>query len=190
MAGMKRLLAIGVVAVGVLAAQPSRADVSLGAHFGAAFVFPKQSDSFFTTGAPFSTAGGFVAIPGLRIGFTGGTGHHEGYIDTAFRFDGNYRTRSFLVTGNYQYNFNGGFAPNTVFLTVGGGLVYAGTRVQNDDRGSTSGMIGGGVGFRQLVSQGHGTIREEFRLDYVSHSDFIPEAIMLSAKFGFDLWFR
>ncbi len=179
---MKRALAAAVV----LLAWPSeaRADVSLGANFGATINFQENDRARVGIGWPYSHAGA-GPTPGIRFGFTGGSGRHEGYLDSTFGYFSRFSERTFLLTGNYQYNFDG--HANTLFLTGGGGPYIYGVRDRDD---VVAFMFGGGVGFRQRIAGGHGTFREELRFDFIPGSSRYPQTFMLGVKLGFDLWFR
>lgn len=178
---MKRAFAAAVV----LLAWPSeaRADVSLGANFGATIRFEEDDRARLSLGWPYSQAAG--PTPGIRFGFTGGSGHHEGYLDSTFSYYSRRSERSFVLTGNYQYNFDG--RANTFFVTGGAGpLIYG----HQDFDDYVAFMFGGGVGFRQRVANGGGTIREELRFDFVPGTDRYPQTFLVGVKLGFDLWFR
>jgi hypothetical protein len=177
--------ALAVAAVLLLAPSLARADVSLGANFGATLAFQEGvSGGRFAFGGPYSHASALAPTPGLRFGFTGGTGHHEGYLDTAVAFYPRFDEHSVLLTGNYQYNFDG--KANTFFITGGGGPLFH----KYNRYSATAFIFGGGVGLRQRVADGHGTIREEIRFDFIPGSSSFPQTFMLGFKFGFDLWFR
>lgn len=169
----------------LLMATPARADVSLGANFGGTVSFREGvPGGRFALGWPYSHASGLGATPGIRFGFTGGAGRHEGYIDSTFAFYSRSGDHVALITGNYQYNFEG--RANTFFVTGGGGPLFFG----NDTYSATAFMFGGGVGFRQRIADGHGTMREELRLDFIPSTRAYPQTVMVGIKLGFDLWFR
>ncbi len=181
---MKRVLSASAVALCVaLAPESAKADVSLGANFGAGVVFPRRSDTYAAIGWPYSSLG---TMPGIRVGFElADEGKHELYLDTTAWAQGNPNVRFALLLVAYQHNF-APRDPNTFFFTAGGGPVMVFSR--GDDYATF--MAGGGVGFRQRVSQGHGTFREELRGDFIAGSEFSERRFVISLKFGFDLWFR
>lgn len=168
----------------LLIAKPSRAEVSLGANFGAVVSFPRDERGRVGLRWPYSNAPSSVTTPGIRFGFTGGTGKHEGYIDSTATFYSRRSERLFLLTGNYQHNFSG--RANTFFFTAGGGPIIVG----NEDGDGVSLMAGGGVGFRQRFAGGAGTFREELRVDFIPGSNSVPRTFMIGIKLGFDLWIR
>jgi hypothetical protein len=181
---MKRTFAIAVVLL-ASGAREARADVSLGANFGATIRFQEHDDgrARVALGWPYSQAAG--PTPGIRFGFAGDRGNHEGYLDSTFSFYSRRSERALLLTGNYQYNFNG--HANTMFVTGGAGPIIYG---HDDFEDYVAFMFGGGFGFRQRIAQGHGTFREEFRFDFIPGSSRYPQTFMLGVKLGFDLWFR
>ena len=169
----------------LLLPSPARADVSLGANFGATVGFQEGvNGGRFAFGWPYSSASALAPTPGIRFGFTGGNGHHEGYIDSTVAFYPRFDEHTALITGNYQYNFDG--RANTFFVTGGAGPLF----YRRGNYSTTSFMFGGGVGFRQSVAGAHGTIREELRFDFIPGSSSYPQTFMIGFKFGFDLWFR
>lgn len=183
---MKRaLLAVSITSL-LMVSEPARADVSLGANFGATVSF-RDGDSGHPRvgiGWPYSHGAGYAVAPGLRFGFTGGSGHHEGYLDSMFAYYSRDAVRGGLATGNYQYNFDG--RANTFFVTGGAGFVFAG----NEYFSAAALMFGGGVGFRQSIAGGHGTFREELRFDFIPGNRDYQQTFLLGVKLGFDLWFR
>lgn len=173
-----------IVAALLLVSAPAYADISLGANFGATLSFREGDKARAGIGWPYSHAGGYGATPGIRFGFTGGAGHHEGYLDSTFAYYSRFDDRVALVTGNYQYNFKG--RANTMFVTGGGGPLFYGNR----DFDAVVFMFGGGFGFRQRIADGHGSFREEFRFDFIPGRVGYPQTFLLGVKLGFDLWFR
>ena len=168
----------------VACAASAHADVSIGANFGGGVHFPKRRDTEVYAAWP-AQGPYFTPLPGIRFGFTGGTGAHEGYVDSSAAIFGDDRLRWVLATANYQYAFTP-LSEKTAYLTFGGGLLYRG--VQND--GTAGGVLGAGFGMRQRVSRGYGTFRGELRVDWVPRASAYGETITVWAKLGFDLWFR
>jgi hypothetical protein len=180
---MKRVLVSAVALAAVLAPTAARADVSLGANFGAGIFIPRRSDTYVGVGWPYSSLG---TMPGIRVGFElADQGKHELFLDTTAWAQGNPNIRFAMVLIAYQHNFSPR-DPNTFYFTAGGGPVMVFTR--GDDY--VTFMAGGGVGFRQRLSQGHGTFREELRADFLPGTEFTQRTFIVSLKFGFDLWFR
>lgn len=180
---MKRVLLSLVGLLAVFLPTAAKADVSLGANFGASFVIPKKGVNELVVGWPMSSVGN---LPGIRVGFElADQGKHELYLDTTVFAQGSPNTKYALVAIAYQHNF-APRDPNTFYFTAGGGPVISIQSGQDDVRF----MAGGGVGFRQRVSQGYGTFREELRADFLTASDHYQSQFLISLKFGFDLWFR
>jgi hypothetical protein len=180
---MKRVLGLLVGLFAVLAPAAARADVSLGANFGAAFVIPESGPSHVGIGWPYSS---LLTLPGLRVGFElSGDKKHELYLDSTFWAQGSRPFRTGILLVAYQHNFNPNES-NTFYFTAGGGPIW----YSAPNTGEFTLMAGGGVGMRQKVSGGHGTIREELRGDFVMDTDYFERKFLISAKFGFDLWFR
>jgi hypothetical protein len=193
-----------VVAVLLLASSAVPASAlnwSAGANLGIAFDSPTDDalESTTTFGWPFSGT-----MPGLRFGFTGASPTHEFYIDTGLNYSSTKdvtTTRSFIGTGNYQYNFgsSGNLSP---YLTAGAGFVMVGFKDETDpddvlDISANSAIFGGGVGIRHKMGNGHGTMRAEVRYDRTTEGKdeiggveipIIPETSIITLKFGFDLW--
>jgi len=180
---MKRVLVSLAAAFAIFLPETAKADVSLGANFGAGAFFPRRSDSYIGVGWPYSSLG---SMPGIRVGFElADQGKHELYLDTTAWAQGNPNIRFAMVLIAYQHNL-APRDPNTFYFTVGGGPLLVLSR--GDDY--VTFMAGGGVGFRQRISQGHGTFREELRADFLPGTDYTQRTFIVSLKFGFDLWFR
>jgi hypothetical protein len=180
---MKRVLVAALALCAVFIPEAAKADVSLGANFGVGAFFPRRSESYIGVGWPYSSLG---TMPGLRVGFElADAGKHELYLDTTAWAQGNPNIRFAMVLVAYQHNLTPR-EPNTFYFTAGGGPVFVLSR--GDD--FVTFMAGGGVGFRQRVSQGHGTFREELRADFLPGTDYTQRTFIVSLKFGFDLWFR
>ena len=110
---------------------------------------------------------------------------HELYLDSTFFVRGSPSNRNGILHIAYQHNFTPR-EKNTFYFTAGGGPLWYSDR---NNREFTF-TAGGGVGARQNVSGGHGTMREELRADFVADTEFFQRTFIISAKFGFDLWFR
>lgn len=52
-------------------------------------------------------------------------------------------------------------------------------------------VVGGGFGVRKRVSEGHGALRGEFRVDYITEAQqgFVG-GVALGLKLGFDLFMK
>jgi hypothetical protein len=183
---MKRTIAVAVGSSVALFAASAAADVSIGSQLGIAADIIDDRDDNVTFAVPFGVA---ALRPGFRLGFTGDYGQHEGFVDIGSQFGdvvGGVRGIH-VVTGNYQYNFSPR-SFNTFFLTAGGGFFWWNLRNEGD---VFAPVVGGGLGLRQRVARDGGTLREEFRIDVQPDTQrFRPTTLMLSFRFGFDLWFR
>jgi len=182
---MKRVLCSLVAAVAAFFLLPSgaRADVSLGANFGAGLVLPEAGNNYVVIGWPYSS---LQALPGVRVGFElSDDKRHELYLDSTLFVRGSRPQRQGILQVAYQHNFMPK-EKNNFYLTAGGGPMW----YSDPNTGEFTVVIGAGVGLRQLVSGGHGTIREELRFDFVKDTDYFQRTFLISAKFGFDLWFR
>jgi len=188
---------------------------SVGANLGYGLFIPKEKD-FDTDGEgsvdlQLDNVSAFAwpsetPIPGIRFGFAGENPVHEFYIDTGLFISStkvnnlDISTRHFDVTGNYQYNFptSGSVAP---YLTAGGGVMVEGIKDQtissDYDLSATAGLFGGGVGIRHKMGNGHGVLRAEARVDYLTEgTDTVGNTQIIiqqkgtafRVKLGFDLW--
>ncbi|MGZ3449737.1 MAG: hypothetical protein ACXWUG_00045 [Polyangiales bacterium] len=186
---MRRFLALLAFVTPLAAASPAKADVALGTHFGAGVDFTEHRTGRFFVGWPY----GFQ-LPGVRFTAATESGRHEIYLDSALQYtsahtiDPDIRVPSstqFLLFIAYQHIFDP-HQSNSLFFNAGGGpVVYSGPF------DAVTFMTGGGIGFRQRISGGHGTFREELRLDFIfAHKNDVPQAAILGFKFGWDLWFR
>ncbi len=194
---MKRVVLPAVIAALVVSTEPARADVSLGASFGAAVSFPRYGQERVGFGVPYSSAPAFLPTPGFRFGVTGGSGKHEGYLDSTVSYASTYGDRIVLLTFNYQFNASG--RASGFYFTAGGGPLHYGPRTNT----VTTLMIGVGIGLRQRIASGAGTFREELRFDFLPSTSLAPapdvpgerveprgSTFLLGFKLGFDLWFR
>jgi hypothetical protein len=197
---MKRILLATILPLAMLSVQlgptkHARADVSLGASFGATVSFPKYGEERVGFGWPYSSAPAALPTPGIRFGFTGGSGKHEGYLDSTVSYASTYGERVVLLTVNYQYNVEG--RGSGLYFTAGAGPLHYGVRSNT----VTTLMVGAGVGLRQRVASGAGTFREELRFDFLPETSLPPDSpdgrvsprgatFLLGFKLGFDLWFR
>jgi len=189
---MRKTLALAVLIAPFAFERPAHADVALGTNFGAGVAFPHHDSATFFVGWPYSFQ--TYQLPGVRFTAEFGGGRHEIYLDSslshtgAHTIDPNDRVPSqtaFVLVVAYQHIFDP-HQSNSFFFNAGGGPLYY--DFGNND--AVTLMAGGGVGFRQRIAGGHGTFREELRLDFVVEHKGIPQAAVLGFKFGWDLWFR
>lgn len=140
---------------------------------------------------------------GLRLSFAGEKPTHEVYLESSLYYasvkDAG-STHDFIVSGNYQYNFDmkGPVAP---YLTAGVGVDMAGDKfvsTSGDVTVSASSMFyGGGVGVAHHMGNGCGRLRAEVRYDMraegkttvsgVEHV-ILEKGSEIGLKLGFDLW--
>src|SRR5262249_4575288 len=119
-----------------------------------------------------------------------GAGRFESYFDVGFSLfnsSGGGTATGYQVTANLQHNSpsTGGGAP---YLTVGGGMLGQ-TYSQGDN--IVNPIAGGGIGFFQTVSRGHGAVRGELRYDYIfENSHGFAGGSLVGLKFGFDLYMK
>jgi hypothetical protein len=191
---MSKLVGATVALLLVVTAVPARAlNWSLGANLGLSIISPDNGDNVTMFSWP---SGGLLTLfttPGLRVGFTGQNPQHEIYIDTGLSLisSNGASLNTLQMSGNYQYNFgsSGNLSP---YLTAGVGFAS----YSESDGGSISAispMLGGGLGLRHKMGNGHGTLRAEARLDHLNEGEdsgfvVISAANTFGIKLGFDLW--
>ncbi len=163
----------------------STAEISLGTNLGLMVFDPSGSGSNSTTIFEMPNSAGDLQ-PGLRLGFRPADPHHELYVNTGLIYTSHsgHNTHMIEATLNYQYNLTPQEA-TSAYLTAGGGLFTVGGTGENS---STSGLVGGGLGVRFRVAEGHGSLRAEARVDRLGESDSVHEGTMLGLRLGFDLW--
>lgn len=162
----------------------SRAEFSLGTNLGLTFHRLSGAGSSTTLIEWPNSAGDYE--PGLRVGFRPADLHHEIYVNSGLISQSHSGSNFHVVeaTLNYQYNLLPDDA-TTAYLTVGGGLLSVGS---SSSPSATSGLLGGGLGVRFRVSEGHGSLRAEARYDRLGESDRLHEASLFGVRLGFDLW--
>jgi hypothetical protein len=179
----------------------AKSNWSLGANFGMSFVDPELGSN--STVLAWPADGSATAYqPGIRVGYTKEKTPSEFYVDTglAYMTGGGFPSTSFELTANYQYNFNSK-QPKSLnpYLTGGFGMVSASYDYDvgsgPDGAGATSLIYGLGVGLRHRISDGHGTIRAEFRFDHLTEGDdtglvIIDSSNIIGIKLGFDIWMK
>lgn len=164
---------------------------SLGTNYGFAVLRPDQGGSTTVFDWPGSALG---FQPGMRLGVTGGGRFSEGYLDVGvFFLDGDGGSRRDLQASlNYQRNL----APESqtsLYFTAGGGIVHRAEDEAASSAAATAGSFGGGVGVRNEVSNGFGSLRVEARVDRILEgrdggSVVVPRSVVFALKVGFDLW--
>jgi hypothetical protein len=182
---MKLRIVRGLLVVCALAlASSSRAETwSIGPSIGvevmgsggfavAVFGMPAGPDVFAPT-----------VTPGLRIGATTESGHHQGFLDTSVQLvagTGGTYYRS-AATLNYLYAFRSGSSP---YVTFGAGLSNFGF----DGAGESFTLYGLGLGVRSRLGHGHGALRVELRYDHGQAQQYRGDALhTIGLRIGFDL---
>jgi hypothetical protein len=184
-----RFVPLASVSMLLLLAAPARsATTTLGTSFGVQFISSPGASTVTILGIPSSPGIFFSGVqPGLHVGGLTDSGSEEIFLDMGWSLASlnGESIYSILNTLNYQHNFG---TPGTQpYLTVGGGMLVQGYLGSSDSYG----MLGGGVGLRNLVASGHGDVRFEFRYDRVFSSDALGEDLnVIGIKAGFDLLLR
>ena len=121
--------------------------------------------------------------PGLRIGGWDRALRNEVFLDTSLQFI-SYENNTLSVTSN-TLNFAHAFGPRSApYVTFGAGF----SRFSDGESSSTSTLFGGGLGLRERLRHGHGSIRTELRLDRAIPSErFADDVTIVGVHVGFDL---
>lgn len=125
--------------------------------------------------------------PGLRLGTSSASGN-DFYVDfgLASTSVSGFSATSFQTTLNYQRAFSP-TSNTSPFLNAGIGAMV----LTSDSDTFTNTVVGVGLGVRSLVSQGHGAIRGEFRIDYIGEdSQGFAGGTAIGLKLGFDLYLK
>lgn len=184
-------LSLSVLALG---ARPAAADWSVGNNFGVSILIPTEGgDSNVLVDVPSGSGLGFfflAAQPGLRFGFTNDARRDEFHLDTGLSMisGGGDSFTTLQLTGNYQHAF-GDATKSQPYLTAGLGT----NLVTGGGSSASSFVVGGGVGQRIWVADGHGSVRFELRFDRlgeVKESGYVIQQAInaFQMRFGFDLW--
>ena len=185
---MSRWICATIVAVLTFAAVPVHAGGwSIGSNLGISVLHPKGGeDNLLALGVP-GSAGQLVPgfQPGLRLGF--GASGNEGFFDVGLNtlaVSGE-TISAFQVSANYQHDFSA--TGSSSYFTVGAGIL--GQSYESQTHSNL--IVGGGLGVRNRVADGHGALRAEMRLDYITEDTrgFVG-GLLFGIKFGFDLWMR
>jgi hypothetical protein len=164
---------------------------SLGTNYGFAVLRPDEGSSTTVFDWPGSALG---FQPGMRLGVTGGGRFSEAYLDAGvFFLDGEEGSRRDLQASlNYQRNL----APESqtsLYFTAGGGIVHRAEDEAASSASATAASFGGGVGVRNEISNGFGSLRVEARVDRIlegrdGDTIVVPRSVVFALKVGFDLW--
>jgi len=178
--------ALALLASTLLVPASGHAVTMVGTNFGLSVLMPPDGgDDLIAIAAP-GQAGTLVPglIPGLRIGAS--SGPHEGFLDLAISLLSASGTSITNVTAmaNYQANFSPASLVSP-YVTAGFGVVH----VSYESESETSPVVGGGVGMRRTLGNGHGAVRFEVRADHFFESDqALIEGTAIGFKLGFDLY--
>jgi len=161
--------------------------VSLGANLGFARYNPDFGDGTTIIGWPSSE---LTYMPGIRVGLSDEAYRNEIYFDTGFTLlDSNASASVLELTGNYQLAFTPAKEVSP-YVTAGGGIITAHTS-GGFSESSTGGVIGGGLGFRDRLANGHGALRFEGRFDHLFRADpLLEKANLVQLRLGFDLYLQ
>lgn len=129
--------------------------------------------------------------PGLRFGATDEKMRNGLYFDLGFSLLGGGGTfHAIEAIANYQYAFPSEKL-SSPYLTFGAGAISIGSSSSfGGGAGSTSLVLGGGLGVRTKLESGHGALRLEVRVDRIVESELIRKATLYGIKGGFDLFIK
>jgi hypothetical protein len=170
------------------AAEPATGAWTLGANFGVSVLsFSAGGDNFTGFNVP-SGSGLFNASiqPGMKVGYEMASGTSDIFLDLGINYanyGGGDSFYSYILTGNYQFNFSPAEV-TSLYGTLGGGFhVIGGSGSSESDP-----LVGLGVGLRKKVADGHGAVRGEVRYDRMINGDDSINSFAL--KLGVDLRIR
>lgn len=131
-------------------------------------------------GSEFLLAG---VSPGLRIGSWDSRLQNEWFLDTSLQLIA-YENSTISATTN-TLNFAHAFgARSAPYITFGAGF----SRVAVDGDSQTGALYGAGLGVRERLRHGHGSIRTELRLDRLDPNErFADSVTIVGVHVGFDL---
>ena len=178
-----RRVPLVLLALSLPASAAHAATFTAGTNFGF-MVQHSEGSSSFDVAIPSGNVLFGEIEPGLRLGIIGSNGGEEGFLNTGFTLlSGSGETFYALVnTLNYQHNFSpGGVSP---YVTAGLGFVTIGDTGNNE----TNLIVGGALGVRTKVADGHGAFRSELRIDHLNESDARRSFDSVGLQLGFDLW--
>jgi hypothetical protein len=181
---MRPLRSLVALSVLLLGAAPAGAGTwQIGPSIGMD-VFSSQGSTITVVSAPAGPELLLAGIrPGLRIGSWDNRLENEIYVDTGFLFlSSEGSTVSILSnTLNYAHAFGRRSAP---YFTLGLGF----SRISFEGDSQTSVLYGGGVGIRERLRHGHGSIRTELRIDRADSQESYSEPVnIIGVHVGFDL---
>ncbi len=197
---MVRAVLLAIVVASLAGGRAARAEVALGASFGYSHLsYPdtpgSKNDVFGFPGAQ------EWGQPGLRVGYHAAGGQFDVNADVGLAHvsrGGSLGADETTVEAMPQIQGNaGGWAGYTPFVNAGVGVLHETVlTAYGTSLTATRAVFGGGLGVRTAVSDGHGFVRIELRLDHV------PERVvglgpadiytfqatdLFSVKLGFDL---
>lgn len=188
---MKRLVLVCAL-LALVAVSANAGTVTVGTNFGFTHYIPSEGDGLNSLGWPqvSNTLLMQTFSPGLRVGFA-----LDDAAQTMLDFDssvqilsmneGTLRTLEGMVA--YRYHFS--TEPTAPYVTAGVGLL----NVSYDGSAGNSFVFGGGIGVRNTLANGNGSLRAEIRVDRQAKSnDDVPmdELTAVGLRVGFDLNLR
>jgi hypothetical protein len=190
---MNRVTVATVALASILTAfaPAARAEWNVGTDMGISYFKPEDGDGLTTIGW-----GGQEALlipifqPGLHVGFTLGSLRNELVTTTTVLVlnSSGSTLNAFQGMAAYQYNF--GVEERTrYFVNAGLGINLLG----GDTDTFSAPVFGAGVGTRQMMAHGHGSMRVEVRVDHQnefqrSGSTVFPAANVFALRVGWELW--
>lgn len=183
---MRKRIAACVLAASLMAQAAWAQSWILGSHIGLVGIHSGEGNSGSTTVVswPSNT---LAYQPSLRLGIATESHAHELAVDSGLLLiDEAGSTLSELATNvTYQYAFRAS-APLNPYANVALGFYREGGAAAV----STSLAYGAGLGIRHVVSERHGCLRAEVRLDRLEADTKIgrPYLTLYGLRLGFDLW--
>jgi hypothetical protein len=183
-----RLAVIPMLACLVLAAAPARAERSIGANLGLAYLMPERGAGGLVISAPGTV---FPVIqPGLRFGFSDADRANWLTLDTGLMLLESSGTSFYVLplVASYEHHFMPA-RDVTPYVDFGLGVNVVG----GQDDFDTALTLGAGLGMRHRLAHGHGAARVELRFDRVEEFEssgwFSSGGYhQIGAKIGFDLY--
>jgi len=178
----------GRAALVLLLAAPTPAlalDWSLGTHLGLSSITSGRTSGSTTLFAGPATVLGYQ--PGLRLGCANGRRSRELFIDAGWLYIDEAGSPYHQTLGSlgFQQAFSAQQATSP-FVDLDVGFYDEGGPAAS----AVAGQFGGGVGVRHTVSERHGDVRGEARIDRLLGVPSLgrPDLIIWSLRLGFDLW--
>lgn len=190
----RRIVLTMLALVSILAggSRPAAADWSVGSNLGVTIWMPSGGgDNTVFVNVP---AGSQLLVigtmPGLRLGIADAERREEFHLDAGLAVvgGGGETYTTLQLQGDYQHSF-GSKETGQPYLTAGIGI----DELSGGGDSFNRWRFGFGVGHRQFVAGGHGSVRGELRYDRVpekSEGGFttLPALNVFEMRIGFDLW--